>query len=303
MVLIPAGPDTVRANLADTVDSINHYIGVDACRVAIVDDSRRDAFRDLADVFPNILIVRAPNFGEGLRSRKGGPLLAKELSALRTLVDSWRFDLLLKMDTDALVIGERPQFEVRAAFEQDRDVGMIGAFKRRGDGTDKQQAMDEKGLKLTREMSLPAGLRHPALMVTLRRLVHRAERHGYHRGDTCTGGAYFMSWRAVDAMRAAGHLDLALLRHSRLSEDTLMALLCGAAGYRLADMPPERDSLAINWRGLPMPLEALVSANKKIVHPVKTDDPATEAEVRAYFRRRRTSDAGDRGSSPGITRG
>ena len=292
MVLIPAGPATVRANLEDTIDSINYYIGVDACRVAIVDDSRRDSFRDLAGAFPNILVVRAPDFREGLRSRKGGPLLAKELSALRTLLESWRFDMLLKMDTDTLVIGERPQFEVRAAFEQDRDVGMIGAFKRRGDGTDKQQAMYEKGLELTREMTLPAGLRHPALMLTLRRLVRLAERHGYKRGDTCTGGAYFMSWRAVDAIRAAGHLDLAMLRYSRLSEDSLMALLCGAAGYRLADMPADRDSLAINWRGLPMPLEALVSANKKIVHPVKTADPTTEAQVRAYFRRRRMSSSG-----------
>ncbi len=71
-----------------------------------------------------------------------------------------------------------------------------------------------------------------------------------------------------------------------------MALLCGAGGYRLADMQAERDSLAINWRGLPMPLEALVSANKKIVHPVKSDDPTTEAQVRAYFRRRRMSSSG-----------
>ena len=52
-----------------------------------------------------------------------------------------------------------------------------------------------------------------------------------------------------------------------------MALLCSAAGYRLSDLPEERDVLAINWRGMPMPPDVLVSRNKKIVHPVKDDDP------------------------------
>lgn len=96
-----------------------------------------------------------------------------------------------------------------------------------------------------------------------------------------------MSSNAVDAMRAQGYFDLEVLRYSGLSEDSLMALLCCAAGYRLSDLPPDRNTLAINWRGLPMPPEALVSANKKIVHPVKDDGATAEANVRAYFRQRR----------------
>ena len=58
-------------------------------------------------------------------------------------------------------------------------------------------------------------------------------------------------------------------------------------GYRLSDMPEDSDILAINWRGFPMPLEALVSTNKKIVHSVKDDDRTVEAGVRAYFQDRR----------------
>ncbi len=48
-------------------------------------------------------------------------------------------------------------------------------------------------------------------------------------------------------------------------------------------MPKYDDVLAINWRRLPMPLETLVSRNKKIVHPVKDDDLTVEPTVRAYF--------------------
>jgi hypothetical protein len=292
MVLIPAGPDTVLAYLDDTISSINHHIGVGNCGVAIVDDSRQDLFQDLASTFPNSTVIKAPDYHEGKQSRKGGSLFGKEISALKLLMESCRFDMLLKMDTDALVIGDLPQHEVLAFFEQRPDVGMVGAFRRRGDGSDKQRAMSAKGRKLTREMTLPHGLKNLAVMKTLRKLVRRAEQHGYTRGDTCTGGAYFMSTNALHAIREQAYFDLEELRYSRLSEDSLMALLCCAAGYRLSDMPPDRDTLAINWRGLPMPPEALVSANKKIVHPVKDRDPAAEANVRAYFRQRREDSVG-----------
>jgi hypothetical protein len=121
----------------------------------------------------------------------------------------------------------------------------------------------------------------------VRRLVRLAEKHGYTRGDMCTGGAYFLSRNVLVSMLKNGFLDLQVLSRSTLIDDTLMGLLCGAAGYRLSDLPEDRDILAINWRGLPMPIEALVSQKKKIVHPIKDDDPAMEAHVRAHFRKRR----------------
>jgi hypothetical protein len=92
-------------------------------------------------------------------------------------------------------------------------------------------------------------------------------------------------------MRENGSLDLDVLSRSSLRDDMLMALLCCAAGYRLSDLPEESDVLAINWRRLPMPVDALVSRKKKIVHPVKDDDPRAEADVRRYFRMRRAGAA------------
>lgn len=287
MVLIPAGPDTIRDFLEDTIASVNHHVGIEGCKVAVLDDSRQSRFRDLHEIFPNTIVLQAPDYGEGGRSRKGGSLFGKELSALKILSGSCRFDVLLKMDTDALVIGDRPQHEVLDVFNRAPDVGMVGAFQRRGDGSDKQSAMTLKGRRLTREMTLPSGLARPALMSALRALVKRAEQHGYRRGDTCTGGAYFLSWNAVWALRQLGYLDLNVLRQSRLSEDSLMSLVCCAAGYRLSDLPADQDILAINWRGLPMPPEALVAANKKIVHPIKEDGAPAEGRIRSYFRRRR----------------
>ncbi len=287
MVLIPAGPATVREYLDDTIDSINQHMRQSNCTVALLDDSREGRFDDIAGAFSNVVVVKAADYHEGTRTIKRGSLFSKEIHALKQLMERHRFDILLKMDTDALIIGDSPQREVLAFMERHPHVGMVGAFRRRGDGSDKASAMASKGRVLGKEMRLRSGFRNLALTRTLRRLVRRAEEHGYTRGDTCTGGAYFVSSSAVQSMLRNGFLDLSVLRYSKLSEDSLMALLCCACGYGLSDLPEDSDVLAINWRGLPMPLEALVARNKKIVHPIKDSDTVNEADVRAYFRERR----------------
>ena len=287
VVLIPAGPETQLEYLNDTIESVNHHIGVLNCIVAVIDDSRRKAFACVGDLFPNAVLIEAADYREGGKSDTRGSLFAKQAAAIRWLMRRYRFDVLLRMDTDALMIGDAPHDDALAFLEARPDVGMIGAFTRRGDGSDKKPAMATKGQQLTREMGLRRGLRDLALVKTLRSLVRRAEAHGYTRGDMCTGGACFLSHRALTAIEKQGLFDLDVLSRSALMDDMLMALLCFAAGYRLSDLPRDGDVLAINWRGLPMPPEALVASRKKIVHPVKDDDLSVEPKVRAFFRERR----------------
>jgi hypothetical protein len=292
IVLIPAGPNTVHDYLNDTIESVNHHAGVSNCLVVVLDDSRQDKFAYVGDFFPNAIVIKTRDYQEGARSSTRGSLFGKQVDALKWLVEHYGFDVLLRMDTDAIMIGDAPHEDVLAFLKRQPEVGMVGAFTRRGDGSDKKSAMASKGRELTREVKLRFGFKNLALAMTLRRLVRRAEAHGYTRGDMCTGGAYFMSSRAVRAMQAQGLFDLEALGYSKLMDDALMALLCCAAGYRLSDMPEDGDVLAINWRGIPMSPETLVSKNKKIVHPIKDDDPTVEPRVRAYFQRRRSARGG-----------
>ena len=287
IVLIPAGPDTVGEYLNDTIESAIHYIGSSNCTVAVIDDSREDRFAYVSNVFRNAVVMKAIDCDEGKTSKTRGSLLAKQLHTLKCLRRQYRFEILLRMDTDALVIGHAPDEDALRFVASHPDVGMIGAFKRRGDGSDKTPAMAAKGRELAEEMRLRHGLKHFRLVRTLRRLVRHAEGHGYTRGDMCTGGAFFMTPAAIAAMEGQGLLDLDVLRHSKMADDLLLALLCCAAGYRLSDLPEGTDVLAINWRRFPMPVETLVSKNKKILHPVKGDDLTVEPMVRAYFRQRR----------------
>lgn len=292
MVLMPAGPDTAREYLDDTIESVIHHIGASNCILAVIDDSRQNRFAYVGNAFPNAVVIKAVDYAEDAASVTRGALFSKQAHALKHLVQRYRFDVLLRMDTDALMIGDAPHEDVLTFLKARPDVGIVGAFRRRGDGSDKAWAMAAKGRQLSREMSLRHGFRNLALLRTLRRLVRRAEAHGYTRGDMCTGGAFFMAPGAIMAIEEQGLFDLEALRHSKLADDALFALLCCAVGYRLSDLPDDNDLLAINWRGLPMPVEELVSRNKKIVHPVKDADLAAEPRVRAYFRKRREDAAG-----------
>ena len=62
----------------------------------------------------------------------------------------------------------------------------------------------------------------------------------------------------------------------------------GLSGFKLADFSRPQDVMAINWRGLPMPLDELVRHQKKVIHPVKdVDRPEHEREVRSFFKQLR----------------
>lgn len=291
LILIPAGPGTDPGFLADTLESVNHYIGAAESIIAIIDDSGAREFHHLAYTHPNVLVLDAADYSADTNSSPlvNGPLFGKEIRALRTLVreHAIAFDVLLKMDTDTLVTGSSPHHDAIGFFADNPGVGIVGAFTRRGNGEPKLEAMAEKGRQLRREMSVRHGLKNLRLMMTLRRLHTSARRTRYRLGETCTGGGYFMSRRLVEVMDRLDYLALEQLRYSHLGEDSLMGLIAAACGFHLSDFPPSQDILAVNWRGFPMPLAKVIERNKKILHPVRANNPAVEPRVREWFRAQR----------------
>lgn len=305
-ILIPAGPLTPVEYLEDTVSSVRHYIGRTASHVVVIDDSRDGRFCGLRQADSGVTVLNAPDCSEGMSAvSQRGSLFAKQAVGLRWLLNHVRFDALLKMDSDALVTGPAPHHAAIALWESRPDVGVVGALMRWGNGVDKAHAMASKGRQLSAEFygrglqwcdvvtdvlrapprAVAGVLRRFRWMMTLYRLVADAERHGYVRGATCTGGAYFVNPRAVEAMQERGFLEPAcanLFAVSGLSEDSLVALLAYACGFCLSDPAPERDPLAINWQGLPMSPTEVVRRGKAIVHPVR-DGRYEEAAVRSFF--------------------
>lgn len=213
-----------------------------------------------------------------------GLLFVKQVLALRSLSRELGWRCLLRLDDDALVVGHNPHIDAIKMFSKEPGVGMLGAYLRRGDGEDKRPALRKQGRRLLKRLISRDIIQHPVMVKTLLMLVLRAKLNGYKLGDMCTGGALFLlgdTCKKIDHLFGEQLLDL---RHSDLADDLLLALCTGASGFRLKDFSDRDDIMAINWRGLPMPLDELVKRKKKLLHPVKDPkDDSHENMVRQYF--------------------
>jgi hypothetical protein len=78
------------------------------------------------------------------------------------------------------------------------------------------------------------------------------------------------------------------MRFAVVGDDVLFGLATYAAGFRLAQTPG--DIFAINWKGLPVPIEEVRPRGVKLFHPVKLSDPEAQARIRAYFRSQRAAE-------------
>jgi hypothetical protein len=287
LTLIPVGPGTDRDFLKDTLDSVYHYIDPAELMVAVLDDSRAELCASLEEDYPESIVLKAPSLRATDWQR---PAFDKLLFALRVLLARVDFDVCLRMDTDALVIGANPHRDAIHFLEQRPDVGMVGAFTIRGDGTDKADAMAAKGKMLVSDTSWWRTLLKPKFAASLNSLMRAARQHGYRPGDMCTGGALLISRAVLERADKLGFLNLDGFGAARVGDDCLLSLLTCACGFRLADMPDNLNIFAVNWHGIPMPPEELVAKGKKIVHPVRTNDPAVEPKIRLYFRKKRLAD-------------
>jgi hypothetical protein len=126
--LMSAGPGS-RSELGEAIESIEHFEG-DGAKIVVVDDATPDVrARELRASFPRVTVLHR-------RIPSGGPpgMFPLFASALRFARETYSFEVLVKMDTDALVTG--PGLSARAAetIAADPSLGMLGTSVLRADG-------------------------------------------------------------------------------------------------------------------------------------------------------------------------
>ncbi len=128
VVIVPTGPRENTDHLCDTLESVRFY--AHPChKVILVDDSGSGAWESLKRSFPEIIILRnQKSFG-----LQGG-LYFSLSGAYRYAVENFFFEVLLKLDSDALIIGRRAEDEAIRYFRENPDVGLIGSYKVGCDG-------------------------------------------------------------------------------------------------------------------------------------------------------------------------
>lgn len=279
IVVIPVGPNERADDVLDTIDSVVRYTGRNRT-IIVVDDSEKDTGAALQARVPDLDVIRTPR-NQGTH---GGLYLTLSQAYLHAS-GNYDFKVLLKLDADALLIGDRPEADAIDFFAHHPATGLIGLY---GHGT--APDLDDHHWSKSRlrwETGRRNLLRDPRLWWSLRRVLREARANGFRPGDYILGGAYFMSAACVGRLARSGLLLRRELGRSKLEEDHLFGLLTKAAGLQLADFSAGELPMAMEWQRLPSAPEELVATKKKITHSVRCWQDRDEASIRQFFRERR----------------
>jgi hypothetical protein len=305
---IPVGPTDLEVERAvDVIDSIAKHD--DAMRwVIVIDDSCEP--RDIAravEVPDYCTLVVLPSLRQGLGQARTGGLCAAGLAAAEYAQRATDADFLLKLDTDSLVINSLHN-RATAVLMRHRDAGLFGVI---GDSfgenrTFKCIEMNEVKLQRTIDISLDLSAHsrsdsqvlrwwgvstreHFDCFLTLRALALKVRDRGHRLGQYCQGGGYILTRSLLDALAGAGaFINPLVWRDLLVGEDLMFGLQCAAAGLSMHDVSGQDQIFAVAPGCLSLSRKQLVDMNCSVIHSIKG---GLEAEVRDYFRLRRTERA------------
>jgi hypothetical protein len=261
----------------DTLDSVLCYAGASRIVVVVDDTGGNDDFAKRAEVMSDeIAVIPAPPQAMG----GYGGLWVKIAVGYRWMLERYAPQVILKLDTDALLIGDGLADHAAKRFAADPSVGLIGPYRIAADGSVRDWSW---GARMLRIESGPLGLRYPSMRASQRRLLKLARPNGYIYGEHALGGGYIHSLSLADDIHARGWWNIPALASSRLGEDMIMGLLAVAAGYRIGDFGRPEDPVAARWRGLPAHPDELLAAGKLLTHSVRSWNDLQEPEIRRIF--------------------
>jgi hypothetical protein len=276
-VVLPVGPKDVEAAL-DTLASALYYLDESRIIVAVDDSGRHPEFaarvRELSE---EIVVLPAPRRAPG----GFGGLYVKIASGYQWLLEHYHPDIVLRLDTDALIIGRGLEDRAAREFAENPETGLLGAYRIDPNGQPRDWSWAARRLHIEQGVR---GLRHPRRWRRLRLFTALAAEHGYVAGEHVLGGGYIHSFEAAYAIYLKGWFNQPCLATSKLGEDHIMGLFAVAAGYRIADFARPEDPMAVKWRGLPAHPDDLLANKKLITHSVRSWGTLREPEIRAIFR-------------------
>jgi len=288
VAVIPVGPGCLPEFIEDTINSIIHYTS-SSYKIILVDDSQNDTGKRIKERIPAVEILCTPTS----RGKLCGLYITLS-HAFRHVISRYHFDALLRIDTDALIIGKAPEKEVIELFKTDSTIGMAGQypFDYAGNPWDiswpKQQI-----LKYTGSYKF---FRNPLAHILLYKYHKQALSHGYKTGESVFGGACFFSESCLRKLEDAGLLPNTTFRNLNLEEDHLFSLLVKSVGLNFGDLSSGNLPFGCAWKGLPASPRELYASGKKIIHSTRYWAHMNEADIRLYFKIKRNQQVTPRSS-------
>lgn len=278
VMVMPIGPGCAPEYVADSISSFMHYTNCDY-KIILADDSQKGTGLMIQKQFPQADVI--------VTKKSMGKLCGLYITlsyAFGHALQHYRFRAVLRMDTDALVIGPAPEEEALSLFKSDPRIGIAGQYPAdyHGELWDISWPRSQV-LKLTGSEFLHRPFAH----WLLQRLYKSALKNGYRTGESVFGGACFFSEACLQKLQQLNLLPRYGLRNINLEEDHLFAILVKSAGFRLGDLSSEQLPIGCAWKGLPASPEELYARGKKIIHSTRYWQQMNETEIRAWFSNKR----------------
>lgn len=281
VVVLPVGPNVPIAFVADTIESYCFYTR-SSCKIIIADDSHQGIGKQIQTIFDDVDVIPTPRPMGGWAG-----LYINEATAFRHAVMHYRFKALLKLDTDALIIGEAPEEQALELFAKTPTIGLAGQYP--ADYFGKLWDIGWPRDRVLNGATTWRYIRRPFTNWFLRQVYIKAKAFGYRAGESVFGGAYFMSYACLRKLLELGYLPHQKLIGLNMGEDHIFSLLVKAAGFHLGSLSAPEQPFGLAWKGLPVSPEQLLHDKKKIVHSTRFWEGMDEQEIRAYFKQHRTA--------------
>ncbi len=216
-----------------------------------------------------------------------GQLFCNIGKAIEYACDTYTFDVLLRMDADALIIGPRPQDDAIAYFKQHPSIGIAGGYE--FNYHEERVYQGPRGWWPQNAWVAYEAFNPLSLLVPnwygffFRQIVMRAVKNGYVIGHQINGGAFFYQYKCAMAIRAAGWLNHPKLARLALAEDQIATILTRAVGMGIGNFSQDDAPFAVDWSGLPASPTELLGRKKKITHSVKKWQDMTQPQIRTFF--------------------
>jgi hypothetical protein len=307
-VVVPVGPrpiDVWRAT--ELIKSLTFWEPAVAWCVIVDDGQEPRGLSDLALFPPGCCPVTIMNPRKGRGIGWSGGLVTGMLAALSWIQANTDAEFVLKVDSDALVIGPFAD-KVRAYLARTPDAGIVGTVGLTCNAAtrDKMDLLRECQLVRVHRLVPPAPLQAEGesewldvdgfLRVPIAKLrsfdrirpfIKAALGHGYTTSEFCQGGAYAMARTTIDRMAEIGCFEAPeVWAELPFPEDMTMAMYVRAVGLKIYDYSQPGEPFGIQYRGLPYPPETLVAHDYRIIHSLRTDRTHTEQWIRAFFAER-----------------
>jgi hypothetical protein len=215
-------------------------------------------------------------------------------------------DLVLKMDTDALIIAPFSETLGRLCEDNPR-IGIAGTLGNTCNKSARTQSADatvmnillqmhstcqsiEKSEELDNATIVKWNLFTVKQREVLGSLCGELEpllRNGF-KGQHCQGGAYAVTGALIVELRDRGLLSQPeRWRWLPIGEDRMMGMYCALAGFEVADLSDVGQPFGVQAYGLAFDPEVLIERGYGVIHSVRSHPGTSEENVRRFFRARR----------------